>query len=194
MRIYEPSSGVASVESDYGVNVHWNNVHNARVTVFGRHLNKTSGLCGKFNGYAGDDFQMRDGRTADNAVYFGNSWKTDPLCDNATSVRNPCETYPERNFTATANCSALLYAPFNACRIDAISEGYIRDCEYDVCACRDDSPVCLCQAIDAYVSDCNATGVNIDWLNDHRYQHCGMWHLFVNAVFTPLLHTKYPHD
>ena len=173
VNITEPSRGVTLVESDYGVNVQWNNVRNVRVTVLGRHLNKTSGLCGKFNRYAGDDFMMRGGRTADNAVDFGNSWKTDSLCDNATDVIHPCLTYPERNSTATDNCSALMYSPFNACRIDVISEGYIRDCEYDVCACHDDSAVCLCQAIEAYVSACNATGVNIDWLSDRRYQDCG---------------------
>ena len=189
MEITQPSRGVTLVETNYGVNVQWNNVRNVRVTVFGRHLNKTSGLCGKFNRYAGDDFEMRGGRTADNALDFANSWKTDARCDNATIVANPCLTYPERNLTATANCSALLYPPFNVCRIDEISERYIGDCEYDVCACGDyPTAVCLCQAIDAYVSACNATGESIDWLNYPRYQDCGMWHHFTpkQSYFTQL--------
>ena len=172
--ITQPKNGVTLVESDYGVTVEWNNVHNVRVTVLGRYLNRTSGLCGTFNRNSGDDFFARNGTTLDNPIDFGNSWKTDPDCEDATDVEHPCDTYPERNATAVANCSALLTSPFDNCvgKIDPESEGYIEDCEYDVCGCDDDPTVCLCQAIEAYVSDCASEGVGIDWLNDTRYQQC----------------------
>ncbi|XP_028410567.1 kielin/chordin-like protein [Dendronephthya gigantea] len=55
VKISQPRSGITLVESDYGVEVEWNNVHNVRVTVFGRYLNRTSGLCGTYNRYRGDD-------------------------------------------------------------------------------------------------------------------------------------------
>ena len=172
--ISTPSSRVTLVESDYGVTVEWNNVHNVRVTVLGRYLNRTSGLCGTFNRNPNDDFLQANGTTTDNVLDFGNSWKTDPDCGNAPDEGHPCDMYSERNATAVANCSALSGSPFDACstEINAVSEGYVEDCEYDVCACDDDPIVCLCQAIEAYVSDCNATGVNIDWLSDSRYQQC----------------------
>ena len=175
MRITEPSNRVTLIESDYGAEVEWNNVRNVRVTVLGRYLNRTSGLCGTFNGNPGDDFLARNGTTVNNAVTFGNSWKTEPDCDDATDVEHPCVTHSDRNATAIANCSALLSFPFDNCtsQIHARSEGYITDCEYDVCACGNDPIVCLCQAIEAYVSDCNSTGVDIYWLNDTRYQQCG---------------------
>ena len=162
------------IESDYGVNVEWNNVHNVRVTVFGRYLNKMSGLCGTFNRNPGDDFLARNGTTVGNAVDFGNSWKTDPDCDDATDLPHPCEAIPEREATARVNCSALSTSPFSVCasKINPASEGYIEDCSYDVCACKNDPTVCLCQAIEAYVSDCAASGVGIDWLNYPRYQQC----------------------
>ena len=168
-------SGVTLVESDYGVTVEWNNVHNVRVTVLGRYLNRTSSLCGTFNQNPSDDFFARNGATLDNAVDFGNSWKTDSDCEDATDVEHPCGTYPERNATAVANCSTLLTPPFDVCssEIDPELEGYIDDCEYDVCGCDNDRTVCLCQAIEAYVSDCASEGVAIEWLSDPRYQQCG---------------------
>ena len=170
------------VESAYGVKVEWNNVHNVRVTVHGRYINKTSGLCGTFNQNAADDFLTANGETVGDAVNFGNSWKTEPDCANATYVPHPCVTYPGKNATATANCSALLTPPFNVCasHVDPASGGYIEDCEYDVCGCGDDPTVCLCQAIEAYVADCASYGVNIDWLSDNRYQQCGtseLWYI-----------------
>ena len=163
------------VESAYGVKVEWNNVHNVRVTVHGRYINKTSGLCGTFNQNPADDFLTANGTIVENAVNFGNSWKTDSCCDDATDVPHPCWTYPDRNVTAAANCSALLTHPFNVCagHVDPVSVGYIQDCEYDVCGCGDDTTVCLCQAIEAYVVDCASYGVNIDWLSGNRYQQCG---------------------
>ena len=170
------------VESVYGVKVEWNNVHNVRVTVYGRYINKTSGLCGTFNQNAADDFLTANGETVGDAVNFGNSWKTEPDCDNATYVPHPCWTYPGKNATATANCLALLTPPFNVCasQVNPASGGYIEDCEYDVCGCGDDPTVCLCQAIEAYVADCASYGVNIDWLSDNRYQQCGtseLWYI-----------------
>ena len=162
------------VESDYGVKIEWNNVRNVRVSVLGRYLNKTSGLCGTFNRNPEDDFLLRNGTTLENELDFGNSWKTDPDCENAINQAHPCDDNLERNATAVANCSALLSHPFNACQslVDPVSQGYIDDCEYDVCACDDNPAVCLCQAIEAYVSDCASNGIHIAWLDDRRYQIC----------------------
>ena len=186
MRVSNPSTRVTLVKSDYGVTVEWNNVHNVRVVLLGRYLNKTSGLCGTFNQNPHDDFLTANGTVVNNAAEFGDSWKTDPECEKAPDDEHPCEMYPERNTTAVANCSALSDYPFDMCsnKINAVLEGYVEDCEYDVCACNDDPIVCLCQAIEAYVYDCNATGVNIDWLSDPRYQQCSKYSRTVCYNFT----------
>ena len=101
--------------SDYGVMVSWDNINNVRVTVLGRYLNKTSGLCGTFNKISSDDFLTSTGTTETDAVDFGNSWKTDPSCVNATTVEHPCKTHPERKWIAQKNCSALIRYPFSLC-------------------------------------------------------------------------------
>ena len=175
VNISNSNTGATLVETDYGVTVEWNNVRNVRVTILGRYFNKTKGLCGTFNRNGNDDFLTENGTIISNAIEFGDSWKTDPNCENAPDDEHPCQVYSDKNASAMTDCSALSSSPFDMCssKINAASEGYVEDCEYDVCACDDDRIVCLCQAIEAYVSDCNAAGVNIDWLSDPRYQDCG---------------------
>ena len=97
----------------YGVTVVWNNVRNVRVTVLGRYRNRTSGLCGTYNGMKNDDFltSYNTTETKENVVKFGNSWKTDPSCENATDVQDPCTTYPmqlKKDISRTANMICVL--------------------------------------------------------------------------------------
>ena len=166
-------TGNTVITSVYGVTVRWNNVYNVRVTVRGRYINKTAGLCGTYNDIRNDDFWTSYGTTVTDPVDFGNSWKVDPGCENATEVDHPCVTNPGRRWIASANCSRLLSAPFNSCaiHINASEEGYIEDCEYDMCACEDDPAVCYCQALDAYAEDC-ASYVDIEWEEREEFDVC----------------------
>ena len=156
--------GQTLIRSDYGVKVFWNNVYNARVVVRGRHLNRTSGLCGYYNEIGEDDLWTSYGAIVTDPVEFGNSWKVDPTCENATKVDHPCDVKPERRWIARENCSTLFKPPFRNCSsyINATEEGYIEDCEYDMCACEDDPVVCYCQALEAYADDCSPY-VDIKW-------------------------------
>lgn len=162
------------VTSRYGVTVEWNSVHNVRLTVLGRYLNKTVGLCGTYNGNKDDDLWTSYGLTVVDPVDFGNSWKVDRNCENATKVANPCDENPGRKLIAQANCSVLLSAPFNSCSsfINASAEHYISDCEYDICSCRGNDPTCYCQALEAYADDC-ASFVDIQWENNSEFAVCG---------------------
>ena len=171
--ITKAEPGYTLVTSDYGVTVFWNNVYNARVTVKGRYRNNTVGLCGNFNGIEDDDFRTSDGASVDNAAEFGNSWKVDPACDNATLVQHPCLVNSNRAMMAHANCSRLFEPPFNSCAsyINATGKGYYDDCVYDVCACEDDPDVCYCQSLDAYAADC-AAHVDISWRELDQFAIC----------------------
>ena len=176
INISEPSSGKTLVRSNYGVTVEWNNVYNAKVTLLGRYRNRTSGLCGTYNGMKNDDFltSYNTTETKENVVKFGNSWKTDPSCENATEVENPCITNRDRKEIAKMNCSALLKYPFLACNetVNATEEGYIQDCEYDMCACVVNPVACLCQSFDAYSSECKARGMPVNWINETGFEQC----------------------
>ncbi len=154
------------------------------MSVRGRYLNRTVGLCGTYNGIEDDDFWTSYGTTVTDAVEFGNSWKVDPECDNATQVEHPCDTNRNRRWIAQANCSRLLSPPFNSCaiHINASEEGYIDDCEYDMCACEDDPVVCYCQALDAYAEDC-ASHVDIQWEGMEEFGICGEFHSSLKLYF-----------
>ena len=172
-------TGNTVVTSDYGVTVFWNNVYNARVILRGRYLNRTVGLCGTYNNVRSDDFWTSYGTTITDEVEFANSWKVDPSCENATVVPNPCDVNSDRRWIARANCSTLLRAPFNECasHINATEEGYIADCEYDMCACEDDPVVCYCQALAAYAADC-ASYVGIQWMEREEFAICSKCEIF----------------
>ena len=162
------------MESDYGVEVFWNNVRLVRVTLLGRYINQTSGLCGTYNENKYDDFLTSLNTTTTSAALFGNSWKTDSTCDNATDLEHPCDLFPSRKELAKKKCSSLLESPFLPCSnvVNATEENYIADCEYDLCACGANSSVCFCQAIDAYASECRDRQVEIDWKETAGFESC----------------------
>ena len=162
------------MESDYGVTVSWDNVRNVRVTVSGRYINQTSGLCGTYNDNKDDDFLTPLNTITTSATLFGNSWKTDPMCDNATDPQHPCDAFPVRKEMAKKNCSSLLESPFLPCsnEVNATEESYIADCEYDVCACGTNPYVCLCEAIEAYASECRDHQVEINWKETPGFESC----------------------
>ncbi|XP_028406460.1 IgGFc-binding protein-like, partial [Dendronephthya gigantea] len=170
--ISKPSGNNILVTTDIGLEIFWNNAANVRVTVLGRYKNQTDGLCGTYNDMTSDDFMTWNGSIVTDPVAFGNSWKVDPNCDDASVHANPCDKDAVLAARARDNCSALLYSPFNACasKINATEEGYIKDCEFDVCACGDRNPdACLCQILAAYVSDCESEGEKINWLSLPQY-------------------------
>lgn len=167
------TNGEIMMYSDYGVMVNWDNIFNVRVTVLGRYVNKTSGLCGTFNKISSDDFLTSTGTTKTDATDFGNSWKTDPSCANATAVIHPCEMYPERASIAQQNCSALIKYPFSLCdpTVNA-REYFVPNCEYDMCACKANSISCLCESFQAYAAECKSQGVTINWRNESEFSIC----------------------
>ena len=184
--ITKPSNSKTIVTSNYGVTVEWNNVYNVRVTVLGRYRNRTSGLCGTYNGIKNDDFltSYNTTETKQNVVKFGNSWKTDPSCENATDVQDPCTTYPVRAEIAKMNCSALLKYPFSACSgtVNATEEGYVQDCEYDMCACVRNPTACLCESFESYATECKYNGVTINWRNMAQFAQCSKFYFTFNII------------
>ena len=169
--------------SRYGVKVNWNNVYNVRITVLGRYLNRTSGLCGTYNGNRNDDFLTSFNTTETNVTTFGNSWKTDPSCENAIEVEHPCITNSDRAAIAKINCSALLRYPFWSCNetVNA-TEGFVQDCEYDMCACENNPTACLCESFQAYAAECTSRGVTINWKNESGFEQCSKFQM--NILFT----------
>ena len=173
------SDGDTLVTTSYGVKVHWNNVENVRVTVFSRYLNRTVGLCGTFDDEPNNDYLTSFNTTVSksNVTFFGNSWKTDPTCPNATDVQHPCDTFPHKRPMAVQECSVLLRHPFWSCNetVNATTRGFIDNCEYDMCACSENGPSCLCESIKDYVAECQSRQISITWKNLPQFAKCGKY-------------------
>ena len=178
INITEPSRRETLVTSRYDITVLWN-VFNVRITVLGRYINRTSGLCGTYNGNRSDDFLTSFNTTETNVTTFGNSWKTDPSCENAIEVEHPCITNSDRAAIAKINCSALLRYPFWSCNetVNA-TEGYVQDCEYDMCACENNPTACLCESLQAHAAECQSRGITINWRNESEHVQCSEFKKF----------------
>ncbi len=179
VRIFKHAGRSIRVTTDIGLRVQYDGVYNVFVTVYGRYKGKTRGLCGTFTGNTNDDFKKPDNKVTTNAQEFGISWKVNKYCRDTGPVTNPCDSAGAVAQQAKKKCSVLRGRPFSAChnRIK-VDSGFIQDCEYDVCACKDHPLSCLCEEYDAYVTTCSMVGVNIQWRNLLQFRECSKFHLF----------------
>lgn len=161
------------VTTDIGLTVQYDGVYNVFVSVLGRYKGKMRGLCGTLNGNTNDDFLKPDNKVTTNAQEFGISWKVDKYCPDAGPVNNPCKSVGAHVQDAKKKCGLLKGQPFSAChkRIK-VDSGFIQDCEYDVCACKNQPLSCLCEEYDAYVTTCSLAGVNIQWKHLAQFREC----------------------
>ncbi len=87
---------------------------------------------------------------------------------------NPCLAAGAQAQQAKAKCGLLRGHPFSACHNHVkVNSGFIQDCEYDVCACKDNPVSCLCEEYDAYATMCRYAGVNIAWKHLAQFSQCG---------------------
>ena len=164
------------IKTDIGLTVQYDGVYNVYVTVQDRYKGKTLGLCGNYNGNPNDEFVKKDKTTTGNANAFSDSWKVDRSCPNPPPLPNPCLNAGALALQAKKKCSLLKLSPFSQCHNAVKQEnGFIQDCEYDVCACKADNPIsCLCEEYSAYVTTCALAGVDIKWKHLTSFIQCGM--------------------
>ena len=175
MSIIRLGSRTIKITTDIGLTVQYDGVYNVFVTVLGRHWGKTLGLCGNFNGNPNDDFVKPDKKPARNGMEFADSWKVDTSCPNPTPLPNPCTNAGSVAQEAKKKCSLLKLQPFAQCH-HAVKQdaGFIQNCEYDVCSCKDDPISCLCEEYSAYVTACGLAGIVIKWKHLPNFKECGM--------------------
>ena len=149
-------------------------MYNVFVMLQDRYRGKTVGLCGNFNGNQEDEFVMPDKQVARNDQIFADSWKIDRSCPDAPPLPNPCTTAGANAKEAKAKCSMMRKQPFSVCHNDVkVDSGFIQDCEYDVCACKDHPLSCLCEEYSAYADTCALVGVNFQWKHLPQFKECG---------------------
>lgn len=158
--------------TNIGLIVQYDGVYNVFVKVTQSYRGKLSGLCGNFNGKRNDDFKTPKNKLVKKAVAFGNSWKLDYSCPNATADENPCKTAGDRAQKAKEKCSALKKEPFAMCNSALNPDEDIQDCEYDVCSC-ENPEACLCESFAAYEEACDELGIEIKWQHLKKFAKCG---------------------
>ncbi|XP_068612287.1 zonadhesin, like [Brachionichthys hirsutus] len=164
-----------TVAAQFGLTVRYDGNHFMDIKVTRDYQNKLCGLCGDYNGDTDNDFRKPDGSLASNAKDFGQSWNTDAGCN-----YNPNTTIPvcheEELYESSGYCGMLLdpSGPFAVCHPRVNPNSYFRDCVFDLCALDGAQPI-LCEAVEAYVNECQDRGVNIGpWRNETfcRSQDC----------------------
>ena len=156
-----------------GLTVNYDCVYNVYITVSGQYRGRTRGICGNYNGNP-NDLLKSDNTVTGNDQEFANSWKVHRSCPNSPPVVNPCRSAGAHAQQAKAKCGLLRRYPFSACHSHVkVDSGFIKDCEYDVCACKNHPVSCLCEEYDAYVTTCAIAGVTISWKHLSQFSQCG---------------------
>ncbi|KAF7207355.1 zonadhesin-like, partial [Nothobranchius furzeri] len=171
-----PATGVSVFKSgkhytasmNFGVTVRYDGNHFMDIKVIKDYQNKLCGLCGDYNGHDKDDFRKPDGTLTNSANDFGHSWNTDPECNKKPNTTIPgCDEEEKELYESSGYCGILLdkKGPFAVCHPKVNPNNYFRDCVFDLCELDGARPI-LCEAIEAYVNECQDRGVNIGpWRN-----------------------------
>ncbi|XP_019732999.1 zonadhesin, like [Hippocampus comes] len=171
-----PASGVSvfksgryyTVSMDFGVVVRYDANHFMDIKVIRDYKNVLCGLCGDYNGDSKDDLRQPNGSLTSDINEFGHSWNTDPQCKKPNPTDPGCNEEEESLYESSAYCGLLLdkNGPFAVCHPKVNPNNYFQDCVFDLCALDGAKPV-LCEAIEAYASECQDRGVNIGpWRNE----------------------------
>ncbi|XP_072373782.1 mucin-6-like [Scyliorhinus torazame] len=142
----------------------WNKNTNTFIRFTRMHQLSLCGLCGNFNSDMGDDFITRSQYLASNALEFANTWKEDPLCQDATEVIHPCDLNPYRLAWAEKQCLIIHSNVFKPCHNLVYRVPYYESCVQTTCGCDIFGDCdCLCGAIAVYAKACLDAGVCINW-------------------------------
>ncbi|XP_070558483.1 von Willebrand factor-like [Ptychodera flava] len=180
MRV-EKVSDYLIISASLGFTLMWNADEAVFVHVVDDLVNKTCGLCGKFNGFAGDDLTDLQGNVASTVASFASSFKMndiDDQCSDDTQYAY-CYLYSDKADIATVKCDAIKGDSFSACHSVIDPNPFYEACREDVCSGIDE-----CQSYEAYARECARHGVdNIEWRSDDRcpvscpagmvYKQCG---------------------
>ncbi|KAI7802308.1 kielin/chordin-like protein isoform X1 [Triplophysa rosa] len=170
----ERKTNTILLNTNVGLKVLWNGRSHLEVSVPGTYKKHMCGLCGNFNNYPQDDMILRNGQITNSEATFGNSWKvhdtqvdrgnhSNGQCSDARNI-NPCKEagYSARK-TANARCAVLKSPVFERCHKLVPPEMFFASCVYDLCACGSKLDLCLCDVLEAYVSECREAGVVLQW-------------------------------
>ena len=98
-----------------GITIQWDGATHVSVILDPRYQGQVCGLCGNFDGSAGNDFRARTGQIENNAVSFANTWRTREACAWAAPAPSVCAANPERENWAKSACDVIKSDTFAEC-------------------------------------------------------------------------------
>uniref|UniRef100_A0A3B5N165 Kielin cysteine rich BMP regulator n=1 Tax=Xiphophorus couchianus TaxID=32473 RepID=A0A3B5N165_9TELE len=160
----ERQANTVLLNTNIGLKVLWSPRSHLEVSVPGSYKESTCGLCGNFNKYPQDDLQMSTGKLTTSESDFGNSWRHSLSSCRPGEDVDPCKSagYQARK-GANTRCKVLRSTVFKPCHRVVPPEPWYAACVYDLCACGANTDECLCDALEAYASQCREAGVILQW-------------------------------
>ncbi|XP_066541573.1 kielin/chordin-like protein [Hoplias malabaricus] len=165
----ERKTNTILLNTNIGMKALWNGRSHLEVSVPGTYKKHMCGLCGNFNNFPQDDMRLRNGQISRSEAAFGNDWKvgsgnhSSGQCSDVRDI-DPCKEagYFARK-TANSRCAVLKSPVFEQCHKVIPPEMFYASCVYDLCACGSSTDECLCDALEAYASECREAGVVLRW-------------------------------
>ncbi|XP_067172896.1 IgGFc-binding protein-like [Apteryx mantelli] len=153
----------AVVETDFGLTVTYDWQSQVTVSVPGSYAGALCGLCGNFDGNAGNELLLKDGQATSNPTTFGHSWKVKDIPGCVELPQDKCPTLAEAlqyQDTLRKGCRIISSpdGPFRACHRKVDPEPYFQSCVSDFCFFQD-QPDVTCPLIASYAAACQAAGV-----------------------------------
>ncbi|NWH61356.1 FCGBP protein, partial [Geococcyx californianus] len=161
----------AVVETDFGVTVTYDWQGQVTVSVPSTYVTALCGLCGNYNGDAGDDMTTKSGQVTSNADAFGSSWEVThiPGCVEMSKVECPTAvTDPQGQEAAKTGCGIILKkdGPFRACHARVEATSFFQSCVHDSCLFPEQEDA-VCSVVARYAAACQAAGVTLGrWRRD----------------------------
>ncbi|KAH9513373.1 hypothetical protein Btru_034758, partial [Bulinus truncatus] len=184
--VFEKVGAYITFTSNLGFNIKWDGKQSVFVKVSDDLRGKITGLCGKYNGNVGDDFETPGGEPVSLAATFGASWKlTDSgiACPD-TPQKAGCDAQPEDIISkSSTSCDVILSdAAFIPCHSKVDPTQFIESCKTDCCNALA-AGSCMCDSMEAYSRSCMDKGVKLNWRTQGRceiscpagkvYKECG---------------------
>ncbi|KAM6428807.1 IgGFc-binding protein-like [Liasis olivaceus] len=153
------------IKTDFGLRVSFDWYSYARVILPNTYANAICGLCGNANQDPKDDFLMKDGTQAKDEIQFANSWKVKdvPGCSTGCTTNcSICKDEQKQVYKGDQFCGILIRknGPFRQCYKILDPTSYFDDCVFDTCVYKGHHDT-LCGAISAYVTACQALGIQL---------------------------------
>jgi len=176
-QIYNYAGSYVVIVTEYGISFKWDNSTRIYITVESQLAQKLCGLCGNYDGNEANDFITIQGDFTGSSLIFGDSWRTQESCPLATEIVDSCKANPHRLDPSKKQCSIIKSKVFQRCHNLVNPIPYYDRCVFDVCSCDGIGECdCVCDAIAAYESECQAEGVFIPWRKGHKI--CGRYYKY----------------